>query len=101
MNLYEQPRPLLQQLGQESFAKSKRTLTSKEICNKRNKKSTLLKYGGVHSYTNSTQQIWQINPMKCDYQILSKSNELKYSVRVISKDAMTIKKNKKNKGIVL
>ena len=32
MNLYEQPRPLLQQLGQESFAK-----TQKEICNTRNK----------------------------------------------------------------
>ena len=38
MNLYEQPRPLLQQLGQESFAKSKRTLTSREIFYKRNKK---------------------------------------------------------------
>ena len=46
MNLYEQPRPLLQQLGQESFAKSKRTLTSKEICNKRNKKKYPVKIWG-------------------------------------------------------
>jgi hypothetical protein len=39
--------------------------------------------------------------MKCDYQILSKSNELKYSVLVISKDAMTIKNKNNNKIKVL
>ena len=49
MNLYEQPRPLLQQLGQESFANPKGNLQYKK------QRSTLLKYGGVQ--VNSTQQI--------------------------------------------
>ena len=30
MNLYEQPRPLLQQLGQQSFAKSERKFVIQE-----------------------------------------------------------------------
>ena len=49
MNLYEQPRPLLQQLGQESFAKPKRKFAIQET----NKYP--VKIWGVQ--VNSTQQI--------------------------------------------
>ena len=68
---------------------------SKEFAIKESNKYRDESWGRTQLQVNRIQYRRQINPMKCDYKILSKSNELKYFVLVISKVAITIKKRKK------